>query len=452
MAYTKFLHVFGTKQEHDTARSYGEGGEYHEPWVAYVNDNSKLVTYNKGWSEKYLTFKALESGTFKFSGNTINYSLDGGETWTELASNTSTTVSAGETIMFKAALTPTDSVGIGEFSSTARYEAMGNPYSLLYGDDFGGKIDLTGKNYALRGLFSGSTGLTSAEYLSLPATSLSENCYGYMFKGCTSLTTAPELPATTLANYCYQYMFNGCTSLTTAPVLPATTLAANCYYYMFEGCTSLTTAPELPATTLANYCYYYMFQGCTSLTTAPVLPATTLAQSCYFAMFRGCTSLTKAPELPATTLANYCYGTMFQGCTSLTTAPELPATMLAYSCYNDMFYRCTSLTAAPSVLPATTLANYCYQYMFYGCTSLTTAPVLPATTLSTVCYGDMFRGCTNLNYIKAMFTTTPSSAYTSNWVSGVASIGTFVKNSAATWNVKGSNGIPTRWTVETASA
>lgn len=34
-----------------------------------------------------------------------------------------------------------------------------------------------------------------------------------MFYNCTSLTTAPALPATTLANFCYAYMFNGCISL-----------------------------------------------------------------------------------------------------------------------------------------------------------------------------------------------------------------------------------------------
>ena len=90
--------------------------------------------------------------------------------------------------------------------------------------------------------------------------------------------------------------------------------------------------------------------------------------------------------------------------------------------------------------------------MFYGCTNLTTAPVLPATTLVQSCYSSMFRGCTSLNYIKATFTTTPSSTYTSNWVNGVSATGTFVKNSAATWTTTGNNGIPTGWTVETASA
>ena len=102
-------------------------------------------------------------------------------------------------------------------------------------------------------------------------------------------------------------------------------------------------------------------------------------------------------------------------------------------------------------LPATILANYCYKSMFQGCTSLTTTPELPATTLETGCYVNMFYGCTSLNYVKAMFTTTPSSTYTSKWLSGVASTGTFVKNASATWNVTGVDGIPNGWTVETAT-
>ena len=89
--------------------------------------------------------------------------------------------------------------------------------------------------------------------------------------------------------------------------------------------------------------------------------------------------------------------------------------------------------------------------MFLNCTSLTTAPELPAETLVPHCYDSTFYGCTSLNYIKAMFTTTPSDNYTQNWVSGVAASGTFVKNSTAQWNVVGTNGVPTGWTVETVS-
>ena len=205
---------------------------------------------------------------------------------------------------------------------------------------------------------------------------------------------------------------------------------------------------SLPATTLGYACYNSMFAGCTSLITAPELPATTLTDSCYFGMFEQCTSLVTAPELPATTLTDSCYGHMFAGCTSLVTAPELPATTLANSCYQDMFSGCTSLTTAP-VLPATTLVNGCYNSMFQGCTSLITAPVLPATTLVNGCYNYMFNECYSLKYIKAMFTTSPVGNYTAAWVWNVAETGTFVKNSAATWDVTGDSGIPSGWTVVT---
>ena len=61
-------------------------------------------------------------------------------------------------------------------------------------------------------------------------------------------------------------MFHRCgESLTQAPALPATTLAEYCYKWMFFGCTNLTQAPALIATTLADYCYYEMFWSCSKL-------------------------------------------------------------------------------------------------------------------------------------------------------------------------------------------
>ncbi|MBP3775890.1 MAG: leucine-rich repeat protein [Prevotella sp.] len=168
----------------------------------------------------------------------------------------------------------------------------GNIMSLVDEENFATATELTDDN-TFQELFKGCTNLYShpTNKLVLPATTLTENCYRYMFVRCENLTVAPELPATTLADDCYDSMFDGCTSLTTAPALPATTLETYCYYNMFYGCTSLTVAPELPATTLAYGCYAYMFEGCTSLTTAPALPATTLETRCYNNMFKGCTKL-----------------------------------------------------------------------------------------------------------------------------------------------------------------
>ena len=75
-------------------------------------------------------------------------------------------------------------------------------------------------------------------------------------------------------------MFDSCTSLVNAHKLPATTLTDSCYKYMFYKCTSLTEAPELPATTLVNNCYAYMYQDCTSLHYIKVLATSFTFNSC----------------------------------------------------------------------------------------------------------------------------------------------------------------------------
>ena len=357
----------------------------------------------------YLTFTAEEDGSsfgivnYYDNNPYVQYSLDGGETWTALTEGDSVVLAhKGD----KALLRGVNPQGIsrdGQYSTfkmTGKVAASGSVMSLIDGM---GKTLVVPAGDCFYSLFKGCTSLTQAP--ELPATTLAERCYNGMFSGCTSLTEAPELPAMTLANSCYFSMFYDCSSLTQAPELLATTLTESCYRAMFYGCTSLTQAPELPATTLAEYCYYDMFYGCTSLTQAPELPATTLADDCYNSMFRCCTSLTQAPELPATTLDRGCYAGMFQDCTSLTQAPELPATSLSNYCYNSMFRGCTSLTQAPE-LTATTLASCCYEFMFSGCTSLTQAPELPATSLSNYCYVAMFNGCTSLTQAPELPATT----------------------------------------------
>ena len=285
--------------------------------VVYIDDTVAVEA-------NYLTFTAEEDGSsFGIVNNGDNnpdlqYSLDGGKTWTALA--------VGDTVILahkgdKALLKGNNSEGFSKdwtqyssFTMTGKVAASGSVMSLIDGVGLSTEIP---NNY----------------------------CFQKLFSGCTSLTQAPELPATTLAYSCYSSMFSGCTSLTKAPELPATTLTGNCYGSMFSGCTSLTQAPELPATTLAYGCYRSMFSGCTSLTQAPELPATTLAISCYEYMFYGCTSLTKAPELPATTLVVTCYLSMFSDCVSLTSADlSFEQYVGERSCCNDMFRGCTNLS------------------------------------------------------------------------------------------------------------
>lgn len=116
------------------------------------------------------------------------------------------------------------------------------------------------------------------------------------------------------------------------------------------------------------------------------------------------------------------------------------------NCYEQMFMDCRKLKEIPT-LPATILAEWCYRGMFSGCTSMTSAPELPATTLVPNCYREMFKDCENLNYIKCDAIDISTDNCTLNWVSGVASTGTFVKSISASWPT-GTNGIPSGWTIE----
>ena len=342
---TLYCKWFDTHNEYE---AYKNGQDYLTPNISYCVDFNDVHfnKYIRNYSKEYLTTEAIENGTISFNIwksigteyiTSISYSTDNGETWatTNNTNNKSehltitVNVNEGDRILWKGdakQLSYGDYEAGSFFSSTAKFNVYGNIMSLLYGDNFYDK--------------------TALEY----------ECQ-------------------------FQRLFSD-----------------------FD--------------TVKNKCYVVNAENLS-------LPATTLADNCYMGMFYNCDTLTTAPELPATTLADDCYAAMFFKCSSLTTVPKLPAT---------------------------TLKNNCYSFMFARCSSLTTAPELPATTLKNECYKSMFNYCSKLNYIKAMFTTTPSSSYTSDWVKGISSSGTFVKNSAATWDVTGNNGIPEGWTVETANA
>ena len=412
-----YIHTFDTNAEQE---AYYASSEYREPCLSYEKETA-VVRFNKAnWATKPLTFEAIESGTFSFT-NACSYSLDDGVTWTELAAETQTpTVGAGERISFKATSEPSFPYGSGTFSSTNSFNAMGNPYSMFAGDGFRNVSTLP--DAACSVMLAGSN-VVSAENLYLTASTLSMGAYMGMFANCGSLVTGPKILATTLGQSCCQSMFRSCSSLVNAPALPATTLANGCYETMFLECTSLETAPALPATTLASGCYYQMFYGCSSLVNAPALPASAAEYRCYSLMFGDCTSLEVAPVLSAATLGSYCYAAMFSGCTALVNAPALPST---------------------------TLAPYCYNSMFRGCSSLTTAPELSASTLAEECYNALFYDCSSLAYIKMLATDVSATRCLENWVYGVASNGTFVKNASMTTLTEGVSGIPAGWTVQNA--
>ena len=227
--------------------------------------------------KEYLTLEAAQDNVNVYfhdpDGNDngdLKVSVDGGVTWQQIHATTedrgslvATLAHAGDKALLK---TANDGRALGYISVSegevmgpdlnvdGRCYVYGNVMSLLY-EDFSDRNNVP--TFALPNLFSDfNTEIDNAGLLShptkrllLPATTLAESCYRYMFWNCTGLTTAPELPATTLAQDCYNSMFYGCTGLTTAPELPATTLTAGCYANMFDGCTGLERIKAMFLTT-----------------------------------------------------------------------------------------------------------------------------------------------------------------------------------------------------------
>ena len=185
------------------------------------------------------------------------------------------------------------------------------------------------------------------------------------------------------------------------------------------------------------------------------LPATSFKYSdndmnsypAYEGMFFWCPSLENAPEIHLAYIGRRDCAAMFYYCTSLTTAAAINSLTVGNHGCNTMYYGCVNLVEAQDILPMFISGASCYYSMFALCSSLKKAPVLPQEILRISCYSQMFYKCSSLNYIKAMTTTPLDGSYSKEWVNGVASTGTFIKNKNATWNNTGVSGIPSGWTV-----
>lgn len=405
-------------------------------------------------SDEYLTFDALETGTFTYTIHasitpaqleSVSYSIDDGKTWitTNNVSGSAVTITtpsiqAGKSVMWKGISNKLSAVDytqshvsgsevtstqyFSKFSSSGNFNAHGNVFSMNYGDAFGrtSPINTAGQ---VAGLFKDCTKLKSVEDLFIGTGSMdADYTHAFMFYRCTGLEDIPkgidELEFDGIHRGQFRCLFEYCSSLTSDAIFAKmpqfkTVLSPNAYDYAFAYCTGITTYPEdlLPATEVKPYCYRALFQGCTGITELyeDFLPATDLtgADYCYNGMFYE-THVSELPEglLPAGTLSLGCYQSMF----GYTNIAEIPVNLfesvdaLTERCYCNMFCYCTHITSIPAaLLPKTTLAVNCYMQMFMGCSGLTSIPetLLPATDLTggDYCYARMFEYCTGLTSI-----------------------------------------------------
>ena len=159
----KYLKLFKTTLQYV---EYINGSDVVLPNVSVAKDAPSTVYFNPlhDYSKDYLTFVALEDGTFTFRMDqklttaavpSMSYSTDNGKTWTtvqnidnEAVTVTTPTITRGHKVLWKSNAVqyyinpdpyPGNNVGQGSFSSTGTYNVEGNIMSLMYGDDFKGE-------------------------------------------------------------------------------------------------------------------------------------------------------------------------------------------------------------------------------------------------------------------------------------------------------------------------
>ncbi len=244
-----------------------------------VSEDTDL--YAKWIKKECFRFKGSESFSVRIEqpgwDGRLFCSADG-ESWTEVEKTANTVITAQQ-------------------SSDCYYLILGGTENhIITGSDESGKWSIEGE----AGCFGNI--MTLLEFNNPETANMDNSCFKSMFKGCTGLTSAPELPSTELADSCYSSMFKGCTGITSAPELPSTELADSCYSSMFEGCTGLISASKnLPAKQMKEYCYFRMFKDCTNLTRPPKFEKSgyfalkpepwILSQCCWKEMFKDCSSL-----------------------------------------------------------------------------------------------------------------------------------------------------------------
>ena len=206
-------------------------------YIESLGDANTISVKNKGDGNTDNVTPTLEYSKDKNTWTTITFDWTSGTHTTELPVKLNT----GEKMYFRN--------DTREFSNSYnKYITFSSSVSSNVGGDIrtlSNYIDVnsetTPKPNMFCNLFNNNKNIVDASNLKLPYTRLEWSCYGALFDGCSSLTTAPELPATTLGKYCYSSMFRYCSSLTTAPELPATTLEKYCCYNMFRYCSSLNS-------------------------------------------------------------------------------------------------------------------------------------------------------------------------------------------------------------------
>ena len=144
----------------------------------------------------------------------------------------------------------------------------------------------------------------------------------FMFYGCSSLISLPDISKWDTKNVIYMSsMFSGCSSLISLPDISKWDINnVNYISGMFCRCSSLISLPDISKWKTNNVIYMIsMFNGCSSLISLPDISKWNIENVTYMnSMFSGCSSLISLPDLSVWNIQNVIdKSNMFSGCYNL---------------------------------------------------------------------------------------------------------------------------------------
>ena len=219
---------------------------------------------------------------------------------------------------------------------------------------------------------------------------------GYMFNGCSALTTLDLSRFTTAKVTNMGYMFNGCKALTTLDLSSFTTGEVMDMSNMFQGCSALTTLNLNSFKTEKVTRMNSMFDGCSALKTLDLSNFNTEAVTDMNFMFYGCSALellTLGNNFSTGNVTNM--SNMFCGCSALTTLNLNSFTTAKVTDMSFMFQGCSALTTL-DLSSFTTGEVTDMNSMFQGCSALTTLNLNSFKTEKVTRMNSMFDGCSAL--------------------------------------------------------
>ena len=178
--------------------------------------------------------------------------------------------------------------------------------------------------------FANDTTLTSTAYWFMECRSLAEirgianlktanvTDMGYMFYGCSGLTSLDVRGFNTDKVTSMGGMFDGCSGLTSLDVSNFNTAKVTSMSFMFDGCSGLTNLDVTNFNTDNVASMSYMFMGCSGLTSLDISGFKTDNVYDMRSMFRDCSALTTIYAGDGWNTANVTEGgSMFYNCTNL---------------------------------------------------------------------------------------------------------------------------------------